>query len=72
VKNEVAQMDVHYVYERDDMYALIMERNMTEEGKIYFYVDVFSPDDLNKSCLVLIRVEDRQQAYAMINSIKVK
>ena len=72
VKNEIMQMDVHYVYERDDMYALIMERNMTDEGKLYFYVDVFSPDDLNTSCLVLIRVKDRQQAYAIINSIKLK
>jgi len=72
VKNELAWMDVHYVYEKDDIYALIMEKNTTDDGMIRLYVDVFDPDDLNTSNLVSITVKDRQQAYAIINSIKVK
>lgn len=72
VKGETMSMDVNYVYEREDMYALIMERNITDEGLIYFYVDVFDPADLNTSYLVVIKVKDRQQAYAIINSIKLK
>lgn len=71
VKNEDMWMDVHYVYEREDMYATIMERNLGEDG-LHFFVSVFDPGDLNTSYMVVIRVNDRQQGYAIINSIKLK
>ena len=72
VKGETMMMDTNYVYEREDMYALIMERNLVDEGMLHFYVEVFDPDDLNTSYLVVVKVKDRQQAYAIINSIKMK
>ena len=54
------------------MYALIMERNLAEEGVVSFYINVFDPKDLNTSYLVVVSSKDRQQAYAIINSIKLK
>lgn len=72
VKGETTWVDTNYVYEREYMYALIMERNLVDEGILYFYVEVFDPDDLNTSYLVVVKVKDRQQAYAIINSIKMK
>ena len=72
VKNQIPWLDANYIYERDDMYALIMERHFQDEGIFYYYVDVYNPNNLNQSYNVIIRVKDRQQAYAIINSIKLK
>lgn len=72
VKNEIMWMDVHYVYERDDMYALIMERHLQDEGLYYYCVEVYDPNNLNQSYIIIIKVEDKEQAYAIINSVKLK
>ncbi len=72
VKNELFWMDTNYIYERDNMYALIMERYLEDEGMYYYYIDVYNPKNLNQSYNVIIRVKDRQQAYAIINSIELK
>ncbi len=72
VKNETMWMDANYVYERDDMYALIMERNLVDEGVYVYYVDLYNPNNLNQSNMVVIRVKDKQQAYAIINSIELR
>ncbi len=72
LKGQTFNIDTNYIYEREDMYALIMERNLAEEGVVSFYINVFDPKDLNTSYLVVVSSKDRQQAYAIINSIKLK
>ncbi len=72
VKNESMWLDANYLYEREDMYALIMEKHLEDEDLYYYLVDVYNPKNLNQSYNVIIRVKDRQQAYAIINSIELK
>lgn len=72
VKNQIPWMGANYLYERDDMYATIMERHLEDEDLYYYLVDVYNPKNLNQSYNVIIRVKDRQQAYAIINSIELK
>ncbi len=70
VKNQMPWMDAHYLYEREDLYATIMERELQDEGIFYYCVDLYKPENLNESYTVIIRAKDENQAYAIINSIE--
>ncbi len=74
LRNEIYSSDGvnhrYYIYETEDIYAIIHE-GYSEEDEVYSYtVDVFQPDNLNVPHAMRIRVEDSETAYAIINSIE--
>ncbi len=65
--------DHYYIYEREDLYATILEYSPVKYPEIsIFYIDVYNPNNLSESFFIAIRLRDRQQVYAVINSIKLK
>lgn len=59
-----------YVYETEDVYALVNRRNADENGLYTFRIEVFDAEDLNTSYYLSIEVKNPETAYAIINSIE--
>ncbi len=71
VKQEVAMdMDEIYIYEKGDVCGLVFV-NHPNANRPYYYVvaDLFSTDDLNMACGLILTTKTVEEAYAMINSV---
>ena len=73
IKNNTWVADKNYIYETEDICGLIRVRELTEKDyKYYIIVDMFSTDDLDTVHGLLIKTNDLEMAYAMINSITIE
>ena len=62
--------DQTYYYETNDKYVLICEKYRPDyDGKYHFMMEFYDPDDLNTGYTFSMTVDDKETAYAIINSL---
>ena len=62
----------HIIYETDDILALYHVRPLENDFLSPIYADIFSPDDLNTSHTISIRINSYERFYALINSVRLE
>lgn len=73
IKNTSFLGDYNYIYETNDICGIIHVRELTEQDyKYYIFADMFSTEDLGTAHGLLIKTNDLEMAYAMINSITIE
>ena len=60
-------MTYRYIYERDDMRALVSQMS---EGENRYYIEVFHKDNLNKSYLINVTTDDEDDIVKLLNSFE--
>lgn len=73
IKNTSFIADHNYIYETEDICGIIHVRELPEdECKYYIVADMFSTDDLGTAHGLLIKTNNLDLAYSMINSITIE
>ncbi len=72
IKNETMWGAERYIYETDDKYAFINVMYDEDNGKCRCIAEFLRPDDLQTPYSVLIWAEDRETAFAIVNSVEFK
>ncbi len=73
IKNTSFMADHNYIYETEDICGIIHVRELPDqECKYYIVADMFSTEDLGTAHGLLIKTNNLDLAYAMINSITIE
>ena len=60
-----------YLYEDEEKCGFISEAYLDNFDTYRYYFNFYDPEDLNTEYLLLIKVKDRDTAYAVINSVEI-